>query len=130
MKSKIRKVLRILTPIIVGGLLGVAMGISFAEVQVQSADPPLAMTQTPQGESLKEIVGKISSVNPRDRMVALKTGLFGSSSFQVDWGTIITEGNDRLRLSDLRVGDQVQIKYASQDGGKLAREINIRQKHA
>ena len=48
MKSKIRKIFRVLTPIIVGGLLGVAMGMSFAEVQVQSADQHLAMTQAPQ----------------------------------------------------------------------------------
>ena len=76
------------------------------------------------------MVGRVASVDPQANKVALKAGWFGRpKQFSIGFNTVITEGNRRLRLSDLTVGDRVAIRYAKGPGGEpMARSIAIRSK--
>lgn len=107
-------------------ILGLSFGAGWAAMEEEAQAPPAAAEQQPANpELLKEVIGKIANVNSQERQLSIKTGLFGSTHFLVDWNTVISQGNKRLRLTDLSAGDQVEVQYASQGGRNIARLISV-----
>lgn len=62
--------------------------------------------------------GKITSVDPQQKLLKIKTSLFQRRDFLINDASRISDGSKNIALKELKPGDQVTISYSQVEGNK------------
>ena len=76
-------------------------------------------------ETAQMVSGKISAIDPLQRIVRVKTGLFATKTFVIQPDTKISNGQNSLNLEQLHRGDRAVVEYMQQNGKQVAQTITV-----
>lgn len=69
--------------------------------------------------------GTVSSVNPGERRMTLKTGWFSEENIMLEPGSSVTKGSQSVSIAELNAGDEVAVRYREDGSEKVAQSISI-----
>jgi len=114
--------------------IGVWIGMVVVMLCGISSGVDVAAQVTGASVTWQQALGKIAAIDPQRGAVKLQmpatstqatAGTPQPTAFLVDEKTVIFKGLDRLKLEELKVGDQVRIEYVPQEGKNMARSIAV-----
>lgn len=111
-----------------------SLAVAAALLGLTAASAALAQTAGMSTE-LTRASGKIAALDLKQRALKLEVTAEGAQAgtaakpepvtFILDEKTVITKDVKQLKAEELKVGDQVEIDYAAQDGKNMARSIAV-----
>ena len=69
--------------------------------------------------------GKITSIDPQQKLLRLKTGLFTTREFVIEADTKITAGLKPISLEQLQLGVKAEVEYVQEGDKRVAQSINV-----
>jgi len=76
-----------------------------------------------QAANATTVTGRVTSVDAIDRTVTIETST-GRLTFKTDAQTMFMQRNADARLTDFKVGDQIEVSYTGQDANRLAVHVH------
>jgi hypothetical protein len=94
----------------------------------EEGDKPVPST-VPVAAKVLQITGAVSAISPAADSVTVKKKrgkMVVEASVTVDKDSEIMKGNEIKRLSDIKVGDEVVVKYVKVSGINIAKSIFVK----
>lgn len=83
--------------------------------------------EKPAAPAARRHVGTVKAVDPGAAMLTV-TEKEGDVEVSVSDKTAIKKGEESLKLSDVKTGDEVTVVYVKQDGKDVARSVTVKAK--
>ncbi len=102
-------------------------GLSFAvdkPAVEKKAEPAMAEKKAAPAK-VKQVTGDVAAVDAKANTITVK-GKKGDTVVTCDDKTKIMMGKDKKALADVKVGDNVKVKYSEADGKMTAKSVDIK----
>ncbi|MBU4304638.1 MAG: hypothetical protein KJ893_03285 [Candidatus Omnitrophica bacterium] len=102
-----------------------------AAAKTPAVSPSPAVTKTPAPSPLpavSKMTGKVTACNLKNQTVTISDGAGKSVLVSVDRNSTLTKAGKNIKLTDIKNGDTVNLKYDTKNGINLARVITVQEK--
>jgi hypothetical protein len=69
--------------------------------------------------------GKIASIDPQQKVLKLKTGLFTTREFMIEAETKISDGQQTIALEQLQPGAKAKVEYVQEGDKRVAQSVTV-----